>query len=264
MTERDYQPILADTPEGRAVHYRMRYKVFCLETGFEPPEYFPDGQERDAYDDRAVHFLVRSRYTGHWVATLRLILRGSHGLQIEQLCRLHPELQRSIARGTVAEASRLSIVGLPSSGAIPGAGLRGGRGLVDRLRARRASPQILVKLLRAAGHYGLLHGIDHLVCLIRPTLARLVTEMGVPLAPCGHPCRHRGVRVPHGVSCRALSAALDRLTSHSGAMDRDDPPYALFSEIAAPETAAWMPAVTPNRVEYPTALWLRAEPDHSH
>ncbi len=235
MIGRDFQPVLADTREGHAVHYRIRYNTFCLETGFEPAEQFPDEEERDAYDARSVHFLVRNRHDGRWVATMRLILRGPHGLQIQHLCELNPEMRRRIADGLVAEASRLAIIGLPPGDAAAGSALRNRPDgtLLDRLVGRRASPQVLIKLLQAAGYYCLQHGIDDLACLMRPTLARLVTEMGIPISACGKPCQHRGARIPHAVSCLSLQSALDRIAV-AGTTPCNNEPYILFSELDRP------------------------------
>ena len=58
----------ANTPELLREVYRMRYEVYCLEMGFERPEQFPDGLERDDYDRRARHCLLQHRATGLYAA----------------------------------------------------------------------------------------------------------------------------------------------------------------------------------------------------
>ena len=50
--------------------FRLRYQV-VVEKGWAKPEKFPDGIERDAYDDRAVHILAVD--SGELVGTSRLV-----------------------------------------------------------------------------------------------------------------------------------------------------------------------------------------------
>jgi N-acyl-L-homoserine lactone synthetase len=47
---------MAKSPSECEAVYRLRYQV-VVEHGWAPPEAFPDGLERDAYDDRAVHIV---------------------------------------------------------------------------------------------------------------------------------------------------------------------------------------------------------------
>jgi N-acyl amino acid synthase of PEP-CTERM/exosortase system len=41
--------------------YRLRYRVYCLETGFELPERCSDELEKDEFDDSSEHFLIRHK-----------------------------------------------------------------------------------------------------------------------------------------------------------------------------------------------------------
>src|SRR3569832_697528 len=74
MNKEHFEVVLADDECSRRIHYQLRYQVFCLDTGYEDPDAFPDGEEKDEWDQNAVHFLVRERETQQWVAAMRLVI----------------------------------------------------------------------------------------------------------------------------------------------------------------------------------------------
>jgi hypothetical protein len=45
MVIKNFEVILADDQWSRHIHHQLRYQVFCLETGYEDPAQFPDGEE---------------------------------------------------------------------------------------------------------------------------------------------------------------------------------------------------------------------------
>jgi len=70
--------------------YRLRYQVYCVENPFEDPADKPDGLERDTYDDRSMHCLLRHRRSSVWAGTVRLVLPDrtvpSHSFAMQQHC----------------------------------------------------------------------------------------------------------------------------------------------------------------------------------
>ena len=68
-----FEVFIADTAESKKINFKIRYAVFCAEMGREYSDLFPDKMEWDDLDADAVHFIVRNRYTGHWVAAMRLV-----------------------------------------------------------------------------------------------------------------------------------------------------------------------------------------------
>lgn len=73
-------PILfrvARTDSDRLAVYRLRYQV-VIERGWARPEDLPDGIERDAYDEQAIHIVGWDG--GILAATSRLVLPGSRDL----------------------------------------------------------------------------------------------------------------------------------------------------------------------------------------
>ena len=163
---------LARSEAARRIHFRLRYEVYCRETGFEPAEQHPEGIERDAFDEHAEHFLV-----GHegrppetrWVGTMRLILPGKRPLPTTANCRLFPEV--------VPDPDRPAVE-------------------VSRLIVRGASPEVLYHLCQASQEYAQRHGYSRMFFLVRPALARLLRVHGLPVDVCGAPHRHRGTRIP--------------------------------------------------------------------
>lgn len=88
--------------------YRLRLQVYGHECGFINPADYPDGMERDDYEDQAVHFAITSQ-NGDMIGAMRLILPGKRPLPIEEHC---PDVNLASALGPdscCAEISRLVI-----------------------------------------------------------------------------------------------------------------------------------------------------------
>ena len=64
----------ARTPALKEEVYKLRFQVYCNETGFEDPAACPDGLEKDEFDEQSIHYLIRHRTTDRYAATTRLIL----------------------------------------------------------------------------------------------------------------------------------------------------------------------------------------------
>ena len=111
MFDTQFEAFLADSPVARAIHYRIRYRVFCLERGFEDPRTLEGGEEKDKWDEDAIGFVVRDKGTSKWSATARLILPGSQPLPVEEHDCLDDQVVAGIERRHVAEVSRICVVG---------------------------------------------------------------------------------------------------------------------------------------------------------
>lgn len=251
MSTSDIDVVVADTDVARRVHYALRYQVFCLETGFEDASKYPDAQEKDEFDDRCEHFIVRNRRTGDWLATARLILPGHGPLPIERYCDVP---RHTIPFDETAELSRLLIAThvrrRPHASAPHGGTKRlGRRGLSRRpsqlgaQEDRLQTARILCELLRAMAAYGLQSGIPYAAFFITPALARILKRMKIQLSQIGAPTQHRGIRFPYISNAIQVFGALNRFTYR----DEGDPqlhyarPYRLYSELAgmANAGASW-------------------------
>lgn len=64
---------VAATDEERALAFRLRFQVYCQECRYLDPVCYPDGLERDIFDDHAVHLLALDG-AGEAVGSVRLVL----------------------------------------------------------------------------------------------------------------------------------------------------------------------------------------------
>ena len=212
MHDHQYRVLIADSREARRVHFALRHAVFCLETGFEPAERFPDGIERDEYDSQAVHFLVRADAPGgdsRWVGAMRLIFPQRLDLPVRSLCQLDPVGEAAGPRAAL-EVSRL----------------------IARDTGGAHCPRVLFLLCRAAQRYAVEHRYDALYFLIRPGLARLLQRQGLPIEVCGTPCEHRGTRVPYRIEAQGAAPAIRSWHARISGRFRDsDRPYHLYSRV---------------------------------
>jgi len=114
-TFKDYFEIVpADTEELKQEAYRLRYLVYCLETGFESANQFSDAMEHDAFDSHSLHYLIRHRRSGEYAATARMILPDPASLNgllpIEAYCTIdNTAVTAAIDRSRLAEVSRFCV-----------------------------------------------------------------------------------------------------------------------------------------------------------
>jgi N-acyl-L-homoserine lactone synthetase len=87
--------------------YRLRYKIYCYEWGFEKPENHPDEIVTDAYDNNALHFAVKDD-SQKTVGAISLILHSSEGFPTEKYCELNFN-RNEIPGDSIAEISRFVI-----------------------------------------------------------------------------------------------------------------------------------------------------------
>ncbi|HHM06296.1 MAG TPA: PEP-CTERM/exosortase system-associated acyltransferase [Gammaproteobacteria bacterium] len=211
MRDTRYEVIIANDDLGRQIHYRLRYQVFCLETGYENPEAFPNREEKDEWDACSQHFLVRDRESKQWVATMRLILPSERMLPIETRAALDagavPPLEQC------AEISRLCVVGQFRKRLRTGVSCEplvpGESWAEPELAALRCSAQVLRALLPVTLRYSRSRGINYWYMFTTKALARIVTRaLPMDLRQVGSPAWYRGERLPYLVDVRKVIHAL--------------------------------------------------------
>ncbi len=98
--------------------YKLRYQVYCIEngdkTGFKNPADHPQGIEFDDYDQHSVHYLIRNRKQGLFMATTRLILPDARNLEKPFPIEINSQidalnLSKNISRQNLAELSRFCV-----------------------------------------------------------------------------------------------------------------------------------------------------------
>lgn len=88
--------------------FRLRYQVYCKECSFLDENNYPQGIEKDEYDQFSLHFVAQD--TEGVIGTSRLILDSLRGFPLEHHCNNNLSIDKSlISRKQTAEISRLVI-----------------------------------------------------------------------------------------------------------------------------------------------------------
>lgn len=216
---------LADTATSQRLHHRLRYQVYCQKLGYEDPEKFPSGEERDRYDRHAVQFLAYDGRRKDWAGTLRLVPPGPAGLPLTSLTGLKSSVNHLIEQQRVAEISRMCVTSEPPAPADEEHRPADGAPCRD-------SALIFFALIRASVDYAFGHGFDHLAFLTTRSLSRLLGRVGITDQAAGDECHHRGLRYPRiadvGLLYRNLIEAPD---GHPFAARLARRPYIPFSAL---------------------------------
>ena len=200
---------LASTDALREEVFRLRYAVYCRELGWENPDAFPDGLERDAYDGRSIHCLLRHRASGLFAGAVRLVTTTAAdepAIPMLSHCadRLfdgphHPSRQ---ARGRFGEISRLALRSefRRRPGEADTADGHGTQLFEWQQDERRRFPHIALGLYLAASAVGLANGLDCVYAMMEPRLARHLRYGGIHFEQVGEPMEFRGTRAPYFIS----------------------------------------------------------------
>jgi len=203
----DYFDMVPATTESlKMAVYRLRYQVFCLETGFEDKDRFTGGLEMDEYDSRSEHYLIRHRRSGVYAATTRLILPDTKNpdapFPIERHCALtRTHLLEQIPRERLGEISRFCVSGYfkrraGEKGTIAGIGPQASQYYQSTEAERRCWPHITLALIACINRIYLGRDTTHLFALMEPSLIRLLNAMGISFLPIGPLTEYHGIRQP--------------------------------------------------------------------
>ncbi len=210
-----FRLLSADTPELLREVYRMRYEVYCVEMGFERPEQFPDGLERDDYDHRARHCLLQHRASGLYAGSVRLVLhdqKNSNGLfPFEKHCG--HSLNRSVLdpmnlpREQIGEISRLTVTAQfrrrqgdnqsthgSTAETINGSTTINGPTVPAPEIDRRIFSHIAAGLYLAGAAMGLQQGLSGVFVMMEPRLARHLSFYDLHFTPVGEVIEYHGRR----------------------------------------------------------------------
>lgn len=204
--DRYFEVVHADTDELREAVYRLRYQVYVVETGFERAEDHPHGLERDIYDDRSDHFLLRHRRTGLYAATARMILPDAAAVMepfpIERHCRLDPDkaITDPRTRMKLGEVSRFAVSKafkrrLGETGTLTALGRDPVLTTSDEVE-RRILPHISIGLFALCTRLMHIHGLDLCYAVMEPALYRFIGRFGLIFHPIGPMVEYHGQRIP--------------------------------------------------------------------
>jgi N-acyl amino acid synthase of PEP-CTERM/exosortase system len=161
--------------------FRLRYEAYCERQGFLDPSEYPDGLERDAFDDDSSHIGVVHRATGLLTATARIVygpaFSGASPLPLSGHCTLTEPAEGLLNQTRyVGEISRFVL----SSPAIAT--------IVSRHPAaelRRSSLSAMLTLYKSIYQTGRITGTAVLVAAMEKSLRRLVTRFSFPFHQIG-------------------------------------------------------------------------------
>jgi N-acyl amino acid synthase of PEP-CTERM/exosortase system len=109
-----FEMVPAVSDELKKEVYRLRYQVYCIETGFEDPKQYPDEMEFDEFDSHSAHYLIYHRKLEIYMATTRLILPEAKNPNKLFPIEIHSQITnfdalKHISRNHLAEASRFCV-----------------------------------------------------------------------------------------------------------------------------------------------------------
>mgnify|MGYP003645029731 CR=1 FL=1 len=199
---------LATSPEVINEVFELRYQVYCIDRPFEDANCFADKRERDAYDPRSVHSLVRHRITGDSVAAVRLVMAGDSPEQahfpMEGPCvHLMDQHARDaiagVPRDQIAEISRMAVSRefrrrLNEEKSV--SGISEPAYYCDWENGKRAMPYISLGLFASILQMSVKHGITHWMAVMEPTLLRLLKRYGIEFDHVGPVLDYHGRRCP--------------------------------------------------------------------
>lgn len=205
-----FEVVDANTPELLDTVFRLRYQVYCLETGFENKDEFPDGKEIDHFDALSSHALIRYRENGNAVATVRLVradmTRAMMPFPMEQE---YPGLLASrgygpsiVPRTSTVEISRFAISrDFKRRAGEPGtiAGIAENSYVLNAERdpnERRIYPHIILGLFLAIVRLSAEAGYTYWVATMEKSLLRLLSRFGIRFRSVGAPIEFHGLRQP--------------------------------------------------------------------
>lgn len=201
-----FEIVAAESSELIALSQRLRYQVYCVEHSFLNASDYPNELERDDYDQRAVHSVLRHRLTGLPAATVRLVLVDESEPQRpfpietcdilrrairDQAWRVPRQALGEISRFAVSKEFRRRLREARSSHGL--AAVLDGE---SADAAKRRSPHIAVGLFKAICEMSVSQHVTHWYAVMEPSLLRLLGQLGVEFQPVGPLVDYHGLRQP--------------------------------------------------------------------
>jgi N-acyl amino acid synthase of PEP-CTERM/exosortase system len=199
-----FEMVPAVSPQLKHEVYKLRYQVYCIETGFEKPENHPNFMESDEYDDNSVHYLIRHRKSEIYAATTRLILPDATNREklfpIEKYTQIDKkELLENIPLNKLAEASRFCVSKefkrrKNEAGTLTGIGSAWEADFTED--ERRVFPHLSIALFACLIKMSDDFGIHYWYAVMEPALIRFFTTLGIYFIGIGPLTEYHGMRQP--------------------------------------------------------------------
>lgn len=183
--------------------FKLRYRAYCEEWGFEKPEDHPEGIEYDEYDKHSVHFAATRNSDHLIIGTIRLILNSEKGFPIEKHCKIDEDLSH-LNRNKLAEISRLAISKEYLRRAEDSVIFRDKGEYQPELTQipieRRKRQEIVCGLYKCIYKESKKRGLTHWYAVMGKGLYLLLKRFSIPFVPIGPEVDYHGLRTSY-VSC---------------------------------------------------------------
>lgn len=171
-----------ETEDELSEVYKLRFKVYCQERGFESEEDHPNGYEADEYDPYSVHFIAG--IDSETVGTVRLILNNPIGFPVEKHCKISIS-RKGVKREKTVEISRLAV----------------SKKVLGYNRTK-----IVLGLFREVYQESKNLGISFFCAAMERSLYRLLSRCSIRFLQVGLPVEYHGLRAPFLVELKDLEA----------------------------------------------------------
>ena len=214
MFDQHYEVLLADTPESKAIHYSIRYQVYCEEMGFENKDDFPHEQEFDDYDNHAAHFIVRTKRGNQWVGAMRMVFKNNQLLPLEKHCTLTTQISNNHLNRSI-EISRLCLIksirkrGVDYINTLALANENEpakDNNVIPFHRRQLLERSIIWGLIRAGAIHCEKHNIHNWYFFVSNALAKIILKQGFNLQQIGKPFHFNGERLPFEITVSEVLA----------------------------------------------------------
>lgn len=196
----------ARTEELLRQSLELRYRVYCLEKGYEDPRNYPEGLEKDEYDVRSVHSILKHKSTGVVIGTVRLVLANhddeSAYFPTEALGVLRREGRDDmwrVPRQRLGEISRFAVSKVfrrRQGEAQTSHGISDLCVGIEEARGARVCSYISLGLIKSVFHMSWENGVTHWYASMEPALLRLLRQLGIEFIPIGPLVNYHGLRQP--------------------------------------------------------------------
>ena len=213
--DKNFEIFLADTEAGKKVNFQIRHQVFCEDMGFTD-DLFPEQMEYDKWDQHADHFLVRDRYTGEWIAAMRLVHKNqTHQPYQEQLLPATEDATTKENQLDAVELSRLCVlketrrIGLPNVKlkTLGDAELSNENQQITHIRDFRINKQIIMwGLYHAAAVYLKKNHISSIYTLLTAGLASQIKREGIDIQQIKTTEKQPASRLPYQLNIKNILA----------------------------------------------------------
>jgi N-acyl amino acid synthase of PEP-CTERM/exosortase system len=199
--------VQADSEDLKKAIYRLRYKVYVEEFGFEKAEDHPEGYEIDEYDSHSIHFAALNE-NQEVIGTIRMILHSGKGFPIERAAKISfigerpaPDKIIEISRLAVSKDYRRRLVdgffGVEFYLTKSTGGILPENTPLSEKHQRRKRPVIILGLYRSVYQKTKKTGITHWYMLTEKVLWYALKRFGWLFYQVGDPVNYHGKRIPY-------------------------------------------------------------------